>query len=52
MILENIAKAIKGVIKDKKLRNELRQRGLKRAKEFRWEKTAEAWFKILVGDEK
>ena len=49
---ENIAKAIKGVIKDKKLRNELRQRGLKRAKEFRWEKTAEAWFKILVGDEK
>ncbi|NSW81650.1 MAG: glycosyltransferase [Syntrophothermus sp.] len=39
--VEDIARGIYTVLSDSKLRAELRQRGLERAKLFSWEKTAE-----------
>ncbi len=49
---DELAKTIKELIKNKKLRNELRHRGLERAKSFGWDKTAEEWYGILTKNEK
>lgn len=45
--VEDIAEAMEKIIRDKKLREELSQRGLQRAKEFTWEKSAEKHLKVF-----
>jgi len=44
---EEIAEAVKKVISDQKLRNELIKKGLKRASEFSWQKCAQETLYVL-----
>jgi len=43
---EEIAEATYKILSDEKLREELKQKGLKRAKEFTWEKCAKEHLKV------
>ena len=45
---ESISQGVKHIIDYEHLRQELRRRGLERAKLFRWERTAEQIWQILV----
>ncbi|WP_238529980.1 glycosyltransferase family 4 protein [Thermus parvatiensis] len=45
--VESIAWGVRRVVEDSSLRKELRRKGLKRAKQFSWDKTAELTWKVL-----
>lgn len=45
--VESIAWGVRRVVEDSSLRKELRRKGLKRAKQFSWDKTAELTWQVL-----
>src|SRR5262249_39680114 len=47
--VEGIARGIRGLIDDESLREDLRRRGLARAKEFTWEQAARRCLDIFAG---
>lgn len=47
--VDEIRKSVEAIMKDKDLRNELVQKGLKRAMEFTWEKTAQKTVNLYKG---